>query len=119
MNGKLFLSCKYSRNLVAPGLRASRVRLLKSTAMAMESFYEIRMLLRLTPMYGGDGTECGIIALNDTGSDVLSLFDTDLPFLGVWIQGYLGWQGLVGIEEREWWNFCLSKNSGTSSAREG
>ena len=48
------------------------------------------MLLRLTPAFGGDGTVHGIIALNDTGSDILTLFDTDLPRLGN-IQGYTGW----------------------------
>ena len=48
------------------------------------------MLLRLTPAFGGDGTVYGIIAVNDTGSDVLTNFNTDLPQLGN-IQGYTGW----------------------------
>ena len=55
------------------------------------------MLLRLIPELGGDGTVCGIIAMNDTGSDVLSLFTTDLPYLGGNIQGYLGWMGETDI----------------------
>jgi len=49
------------------------------------------MLLRLTPAYGGDGTVHGIIAMNDTGSDVLTLFNTDLALLGN-IHGYMGWR---------------------------
>jgi len=55
------------------------------------------MLLRLTPTLGGDGTVYGIIAMNDTGSDALSLFTTDLPHLGGNIQGYLGWNALTRI----------------------
>jgi len=48
------------------------------------------MLLRLIPGFGGDGTVHGIIVLNDTGSDILTLDTTDLQQLGN-IQGYLGW----------------------------
>lgn len=48
------------------------------------------MSLRLTPALGGDRTVYDITALNDTGSDMLTLFDTDLPHLGN-IQGYAGW----------------------------
>jgi hypothetical protein len=40
------------------------------------------MLLRLIPAHGGDGTIYGIIAINDTGSDMLTLFTTDLLQLG-------------------------------------
>jgi hypothetical protein len=58
------------------------------------NFLQIRMILRLTPALGGDGTVCGIIAMNDTGSDILSLFTSDLPYLGN-IQGYGGWLGLT------------------------
>ena len=54
------------------------------------------MLLRLTPGHGGDGTVYGIIAMNDTGSDMLTLFNTDLPRLEN-IQGYNGWQLPTGI----------------------
>ena len=57
------------------------------------------MLLRLIPELGGDGTVCGIIAMNDTGSDVLSLFTTDLPYLGGNIQGYLGWLGMTRVRD--------------------
>jgi hypothetical protein len=54
------------------------------------------MLLRLMPHLGGDGTVCGIVAINDTGSDVLSLFHSDLQYLGN-IQGYAGWLGNIAI----------------------
>ena len=54
------------------------------------------MLIRLIPERGGDGTTCGIIAMNDTGSSVLSLFHSDLPYLGN-IQGYNGWVGNVAV----------------------
>ena len=57
------------------------------------------MLLRLIPALGGDGTVCGIIAMNDTGSDMLSLFTTDLPYLGGNIQGYLGWNGFTSVTD--------------------
>lgn len=54
-------------------------------------FLQIRMLVRLIPAHGGDGTIHGIIAMNDTGSDMLTLFNTDLDALGN-MQGYSGWQ---------------------------
>lgn len=54
------------------------------------------MLLRLIPNRGGDGTVHGIIAMNDTGSDVLSLFYSDLQYLGN-RQGYTGWRGVIPI----------------------
>ncbi len=54
------------------------------------------MLLRLVPHLGGDGTVCGIVVMNDTGSDVLSLFHSDLQHLGN-IQGYAGWLGHIPI----------------------
>ncbi|KAI9864845.1 MAG: hypothetical protein M1813_002615 [Trichoglossum hirsutum] len=58
--------------------------------------HEIRMLLRLTPGLGGDGTVWGVIAMNDTGSDVLTIFDVDMQHLGIY-QGYAGWLGPVVI----------------------
>jgi hypothetical protein len=77
------------------------------------------MLLRLTPALGGNGTVCGIIAMNDTGSNILSLFTTDFPHLGN-IQGYNGWHGQTRIMDANGGitNY-LSKNSCTSSASEG
>jgi hypothetical protein len=54
------------------------------------------MLLRLLPEQGGDGTISGIIVMNDTGSDVLTLFNTDLAELGN-IQAYAGWLGMAAI----------------------
>ena len=56
------------------------------------------MHLRLIPELGGDRTFCGIIVLNDTGSDILTLFTTDFPHLGN-IQGYHGWLGDVGMRD--------------------
>jgi hypothetical protein len=35
--------------------------------------------------------------MNDTGSDVLTIFDVDMPFLGNY-QGYNGWVGPIVIE---------------------
>jgi hypothetical protein len=69
-----------------------------SNARSLNFFLQIRMLLRLMPQFGGDGTVHGIIAMNDTGSDALTLFDTDLPLLGN-IQAYplhlvQAWQNL-------------------------
>jgi hypothetical protein len=54
------------------------------------------MLLRLTSDHGGDGTVHGIIAMNDTGSDMLTLFNADLAVLGN-IQGYSSWQVPTGV----------------------
>ncbi len=48
------------------------------------------------PHRGGDGTVHGIIAMNDTGSDILSLFYSDLQYLGN-TQGYTGWRGVIPI----------------------
>jgi hypothetical protein len=48
------------------------------------------------PHRGGDGTVHGIIAMNDTGSDILSLFHSDLQYLGD-TQGYTGWRGVIQI----------------------
>ena len=56
------------------------------------------MLLRLTPLFGGNGTTHGIIAMNDTGSDVLTLFNADLLQLGN-TQGYAGWHAPQGIRD--------------------
>jgi hypothetical protein len=52
------------------------------------------MLVRLIPDQGGDGSVCGIIAMNDTGSNVLTLFDTDMPHLGN-LQGYAGRAAII------------------------
>jgi hypothetical protein len=54
------------------------------------------MLLRLMPNRGGDGTVHGIITMNDIGSDVLSLFYSNLQYLGN-RQGYTGWRGVIPI----------------------
>ena len=54
------------------------------------------MLLRLMPQRGGDGTVHGIIAMSNTGSDRLTIFDTDMPHVGN-IQPYTGWRGQTAI----------------------
>ena len=54
------------------------------------------MLLQLIPELGRDGTVCGIIAMNDTGSDALTLFTADFPHL-VNSLAYLGWNLLAAI----------------------
>jgi hypothetical protein len=54
------------------------------------------MLLRLMPHRGGDGKVRGIIAMDDTGSDMLSLFHSDVHYLGN-TQGYTGWRGSARI----------------------
>ena len=51
------------------------------------------MQLRLIPERDSDETIHVIIAMNDTRSDMLSLFQTDLACLGN-MQGYMGWSGV-------------------------
>ncbi|KAI9767992.1 MAG: hypothetical protein M1840_005304 [Geoglossum simile] len=62
--------------------------------------HELRMLLRLTADFGGDGTIYGIIAMNDTGSTILTLFDVDMLHPGD-IQGYAGWAGPVVVSNAD------------------
>lgn len=54
------------------------------------------MLLRLTPELGGDGSITGIIAMNDTGSNILTVFHHDLLRLGSF-DFYAGWEDLRDI----------------------
>ncbi|OBT80673.1 hypothetical protein VF21_00361 [Pseudogymnoascus sp. 05NY08] len=58
--------------------------------------HEVRMLLRLIPELGGSGEIHGIFALHDTGSDTLTLFDTDFSSLGNTVN-YLGWAGSINV----------------------
>ena len=51
------------------------------------------MYVRLLTELGGDGTAWGISVLNDTGSDIMSVFNTDLLQVGGGIQAYGGWAG--------------------------
>ena len=44
--------------------------------------FQLLMQVRLCLGWGGDGTIQGINVLNDTGSDLLTLFYADLPYLG-------------------------------------
>jgi hypothetical protein len=68
---------------------------LKNSAHYLIFLLQNRMLLRLIPGHGCDGMVYCIIAMNDTSSDMLTLFNTDLAVLGN-IQGYSGWQLLAG-----------------------
>lgn len=54
------------------------------------------MHLGLTLAKGGDGTIWGIIVMNDSGSDALTIFDTDLLQLGG-VGAYRGWCGIADI----------------------
>jgi hypothetical protein len=56
------------------------------------------MSVRLTPQRGGDGTVYRIIVINDTGSNLLTLFDTDMSSLGNF-QGYTGWIGDAEVRD--------------------
>jgi hypothetical protein len=56
------------------------------------------MLLRLTPHLGGDGTIYRITVMNDTGSDILTLFANDVLQLGN-TQGYAGHHGVVSVRD--------------------
>jgi hypothetical protein len=56
------------------------------------------MLIRLIPAYGGDGTVYHIIVMNDTGSNTLKLFTTDLQRLGN-RQGYNGWRATRNVTD--------------------
>lgn len=55
------------------------------------------MEVRLCLGRGGEGTIKRIIVLNDTGSDLFTLFYADLPSLGNYFQ-YEGWQQDVDVE---------------------
>jgi hypothetical protein len=56
------------------------------------------MLVRLLPQQGGDGTIHRITVINDTGSTILTLFDTDMLLLGN-SQGYTGWMGHASVRD--------------------
>lgn len=55
------------------------------------------MQVRLCLGWGGDGTTHAINVLKDTGSDLLTLFYEDLPYLGN-NQQYEGWQQEVDVQ---------------------
>ena len=54
------------------------------------------MHVRLIPELGGDGSMHGVICMNDTGSDVMTLFDTDLGYLGN-LDEYRGWNPPINV----------------------
>ena len=66
--------------------------------LGIKNFLQIRMLLRLIPALGGDGTTYGITVMNDTGSDMLTLVTTDFQLLGN-TQGYSGWLLSTGVTD--------------------
>ena len=51
---------------------------------------QLLMEVRLIPELGGDGSVWGVGVLNDTGSDIMTLLTTDLPYLGSFAF-YFGW----------------------------
>lgn len=55
------------------------------------------MFLRLVPQLGGDGSAYPITVLNDTGSDIMAVFTTDLLQLGEGLQAYNGWLANINI----------------------
>lgn len=54
------------------------------------------MLLRLVPELGGSEEIHGIVALHDTGSDYLTIFNSDFSSLGN-SANYLGWIGTTNL----------------------
>lgn len=55
------------------------------------------MEIRFEPARGGDGTSVhGITVFHDTGSNIMSIFDTDLAMLGD-RQKYQGWIGPADV----------------------
>lgn len=52
--------------------------------------FQLNLETRLPPLFGGDGCRLGITAYNDTGSTSLTIFDTELAYLGD-LQQYTGW----------------------------
>ena len=56
------------------------------------------MIARLIPALGGNGSTKGIVAMNDTGSDILTLYNDDFTHLGN-PDGYLGWQAPVAVSD--------------------
>ena len=53
--------------------------------------------MRLVPRWGGDGREFACTILNDTGSNTLTVFDTDLVALGAHLTLYFGYGPLIPI----------------------
>jgi hypothetical protein len=80
------------------GVNFHEVSIGLSNAQYLQFLLQIRMLLRLIPTLGGDGTVCGTIVMNDTGSDMLTLVTTDFLRLGN-IQGYTGWLLPTGVTD--------------------
>jgi hypothetical protein len=89
---------KFAYGYGSLGLNFHEVRIRPFLSASHLNFvcFQIRILLRLTLQRGGDGTTHGISVMNDTGSSILSLFDTDMQHLGSF-QGYTGRLGQVEV----------------------
>jgi hypothetical protein len=83
-----YLSAARNNGLFGVNFHEASIDLLN--VQYLQFVLQIRVLLKLIPGRGGDGTVDGIIAMNDTGSDMLMLFTTDLTRLEN-TQGYTGW----------------------------
>jgi hypothetical protein len=86
----------YNHGSLGPSYREVRIRPFLSARQLNFVCFQIRMLLRLPLQRGGDGTTCGITVMNTTGSDILSLFDTDMQHVGSF-QEYTGQLGQVTL----------------------
>ena len=82
----------YDHGSLGPSYHEVRIRHFLSARQLNFVCFQIQMLLRLTLQRGGDGTTYGITVLNDTGSSILTVFDTDMGCLGdrQWYTGQLG-----------------------------
>ena len=91
--------CSYGRGPMQPGFHAVRPMIFFVRVIAQSRFtLQIRMLIRLIPDLGGDETSVtGIIAMNDTGSNVLTLYDSDLTRMGN-LNQYNGWENIVNVD---------------------
>jgi hypothetical protein len=67
------------------------------------------MLLRLIPVLGAEAPPVGIALMNDTGSDIMTLFTTDLPYFGPNIRGIT--DSLYRFSTR-WYFFCVGLTTG-------
>ncbi|KAI4148192.1 MAG: hypothetical protein LQ340_005188 [Diploschistes diacapsis] len=59
-------------------------------------FHELLALIRLSLWAGGDGSTTNITMMNDTGSDIMTLLDTDLANLGN-LDNYIGGTDIIPI----------------------
>jgi hypothetical protein len=62
----------------------------------IETSFQICLLLRLIPEYNSNEIVQELMVMNNSGSDLLTLFSIDLPFLGN-IQMYTTWYRVITI----------------------